>query len=82
MGASRYSGVVPPEQMGEFEVMLLAIRILQEITENRSPREGDVDALRELAGESRKSLSLDELCCQVIEEGMKRHNAARRARVS
>ncbi len=57
--------------------MLLAIGILQELTEKRHPEDADVEKLRKIVDPAKATLPIDELCCEIIQDGIRRSRAAR-----
>jgi cell division septation protein DedD len=60
-----------------YEAMRTALSVLTALTEKRNPDQGDIDRLQVLAGPQPKTMSLDELACEVIQHALRELAAAR-----
>jgi hypothetical protein len=61
------------------DAMKVALRVLTALTEKRAPNTPDVQALRQLAGDTGNS-DLDDLACEVIQKAIKRRAQVRKNR--
>ncbi len=68
-----------PESEDRTGTVRLALRVLHDLTIGCQPHESDVMMLRSIAGADAEHLALDELCCEIGQEGILRINAKKRS---